>query len=165
MGTDETSQRLVQLRFKPLWRYVDQVREFCGAFAESTFEDDALGHRVRLTVHELIENAIKYSPQNDRASLGLSIECTDSSVEIRVTNTAQPEHAGRLRQALAALRELEPEAAYAKAMRRALTLPENESGLGLARIQHEASMSLSVEIDEAGRVQVVARGSLPAETS
>jgi hypothetical protein len=37
--TDEdpgASSRLVQLRFKPLWLYVDAVREFCGFFARAS---------------------------------------------------------------------------------------------------------------------------------
>jgi hypothetical protein len=42
--------RMVQLRFRPLWLYVDEVREFCGFFARATFGADTVGERVGLVV-------------------------------------------------------------------------------------------------------------------
>jgi hypothetical protein len=32
-GEGDSVDRMVQLRFRPLWLYVDEVREFCGSSA------------------------------------------------------------------------------------------------------------------------------------
>src|SRR4051812_42506422 len=101
--------RLVQLRFKPLWLYVDAVREFCGFFARATFEDDGLGQRVGLIVHELIENAVRYG---DDQELELRLERSNDDVVIRVINTTTEERATSLRKVIEELTRLSPADAY-----------------------------------------------------
>lgn len=150
--------RVLELRFKPLWLYVDRLREFCTFFAEASFAHPEVGQRVGLTVHELVENAIKYSPRDERAMLELRVLWNERRVRIEVTNFADIEHARRLRTSLAALSELEPAEGYAMAMKRALTLPETESGLGLPRIRYEGGMELETAASTDGRLTVIATG-------
>lgn len=156
MTSDEDlqSDRLVQLRFKPLWLYVDAVREFCGFFARASFEDENLGQRVGLIVHELIENAVKYG---DEQELDLRIERTEGAIVIRVSNTTTVERATKLQQIFGRLTSLPPAEAYTRALKNAATLPEAESGLGLPRIRYEGQVDLQLETAP-GRVVVTARG-------
>jgi hypothetical protein len=146
--------RLVQLRFKPLWLYVDAVREFCGFFARTSFKDDELGQRVGLVVHELIENAVKYG---DEKELELRIERVPGSVVIRVANTTTDDRARKLREIFDQLSSVAPADAYTRALQRAATLPDHESGLGLPRIQYEGQVALQLETTP-GRVVITARG-------
>ena len=124
------SHRLVELRFKPLWLYVDAVREFCGFFARASFEDDQLGQRVGLVVHgAFVENAVRYG---DDQELELRIERNNGAVLVSVINTASEDRADKLRKNLHYLNDgLPPEESYALALRRAAGRPSNESGLGL----------------------------------
>jgi len=147
-------ERLVQLRFKPLWLYVDAVREFCGFFARASFKDEELGQRVGLVVHELIENAVKYG---DEKELELRIERMPGSVVIRVSNTTTDDRAQKLREIFNQLANVAPVDAYTSALRRAATLPDTESGLGLPRIQYEGQVDLQLETAP-GRVVITARG-------
>jgi hypothetical protein len=146
--------RMVQLRFRPLWLYVDEVREFCGFFARATFGADTIGERVGLVVHELVENAIRYGDERD---LELSLERSGERIMISVANTTSDEHANGLRDHLADLAALSPEDAYARAMEQAITRPATQSGLGLARIRYEGQCDLELLLTP-GRVCVTARG-------
>lgn len=146
--------RLVELRFKPLWLYVDQVREFCGFFARATFEDAAVGDRVGLVVHELIENAIRYG---DEKELELRMERLEGSVVIRVANTTSDDRAQRLAAIFSEMMAVSPGDAYARALQSAAGRPSIESGLGLPRVRCEGQVDLELEI-KPGRVCITARG-------
>jgi hypothetical protein len=148
------SDRLVQLRFKPLWLYVDAVREFCGFFARTTFEDDGLGQRVGLIVHELIENAVRYG---DEQELEVRLERAKDEVLISVVNTTTEERANKLRRIFDDLATLSPATAYARALQHASALPKAESGLGLPRIRYEGNVELEL-VTLPGRVCITARG-------
>src|SRR5690349_1481675 len=136
------SDRLVQLRFKPLWLYVDAVREFCGFFARATFEDDGLGQRVGLIVHELIENAVRYG---DEQELEVRLERSQDDVVIRVINTTSDERAESLRKVFEELAKLPPADAYTRALQHASSLPASQSGLGLPRIRYEGRVELELD--------------------
>jgi hypothetical protein len=146
--------RIVHLRFKPLWLYVDAVREFCGFFARATFENDDLGERVSIVVHELVENAIRYGDDKD---LELRIERGPSEILVRVANTASEERADHLKKVFASFSGRPPAEAYIEALKRAATLPAAQSGLGLARVRHEGKVDLDLSLSP-GRVCVTARG-------
>ncbi len=150
----EALHRLVQLRFKPIWLYLDTVREFCGFFARASFEDDRLGQRVAVIVHELVENAVRYG---DDKELELRIERKDDSFVVCVVNTTSSERAEKLRHVLAELTSLAPGAAYERALRVAGSLPADQSGLGLARVRYEGAVELTLETSP-GRVAITARG-------
>jgi signal transduction histidine kinase len=145
--------RFVNLRFKPLNLYADAVREFCSSFARATFEEPGLGERVRLVVHELVENAIKYGDDE----LELRIECSDADVVIRVTNTASEARSKSLRQTFEALMRIPAHEAYAEALRAAASLPHTEAKVGLSRIRYEGQVDLHLDLSP-GKVSVTARG-------
>lgn len=149
-----TGNRLVELRFKPLWLYIDQVREFCGFFARTAFEDAAIGDRVGLVVHELVENAIRYG---DDKELELRMERVAGNVVIRVANTISEERAERLSAIFSEMMARSPTDAYARALQSAAARPSIESGLGLPRIRCEGQVDLELQI-EPGRVCITARG-------
>ena len=148
------NNRLVELRFRPLWLYVDEVREFCGFFAHATFEDAAVGERVGLVVHELVENAIRYG---DEKELELRMERSEGTVVIRVVNTISDASAKKLSDAFSELMSTSATDAYARALQSAATKPSIESGLGLPRVRCEGQVDLELEI-EPGRVCITARG-------
>jgi hypothetical protein len=146
--------RLVQLRFKPLWLYVDAVREFCGFFARATFADDGLGQRVGLIVHELIENAVRYG---DEKELEVRLERSNDSLVISVVNTTTDERASKLRAVFDEMTAQTPVAAYNRALAHSASLPATESGLGLPRVRYEGQVELELETSP-GRVSITARG-------
>ena len=152
--TDAGTDRLVQVRFKPLWLYVDAVREFCGFFARATFENDGLGQRVGLIVHELVENAVRYG---DDKELEVRLERRDDEVVIRVANTTNDERAQKLRGVFDELAKLSPAEGYTRALKHAATLPAAESGLGLPRIRYEGRVDLALDVAP-GKVTITARG-------
>jgi len=156
--SDETngSHRLVQLRFKPLWLYIDAVREFCGFFARATFEDAELGQRVGLVVHELVENAVRYG---DDQELELRVERSIAGIAVHVANTTSEARVARLKKVFDELMSLRPADAYKRALRNAALLPPSESGLGLPRIRYEGQVDLELDASP-GRVAITARGAI-----
>ncbi|HMI94142.1 MAG TPA: DUF6272 family protein [Polyangiales bacterium] len=155
MEADSNSvDRMVQLRFRPLWLYVDEVRDFCGFFARATFAADTIGERVGLVVHELVENAIRYGDERD---LELSLERSGDRISISVANTTSDDRAVGLRERLAELAAMSPEQAYTHAMEQSVMKPVTQSGLGLARIRYEGQCDIELQMSP-GRVRVTARG-------
>lgn len=149
------ARRLVHLRLKPLWMYVDTVREFCDFFARASFEKEEVGQRVGLVVHELMENAIRYGSEDD--DLDLSIERNEGVVVVRVANTASEASARGLQEVFAALHTLPPCDAYVYALQNVSQRAAHESGLGLARVRFEGQVDLGLQVSP-GRVCITARG-------
>jgi hypothetical protein len=150
---------IVQLRLRPMWRHVDGIRKFCDFFTAESFDDQMLGERVGVVIHELTENAIKYSRSGDSAELELSIHRSDGHIEIVVANSPAPEHVPTLQRAFEGLSAVPAEEAYLAAMRRAAKLPDGQSGLGLARIRHDCGVELSLTMDD-DLARITAKGKL-----
>ncbi len=150
---------IVHLRLRPMWRHVDGIRKFCDFFTAESFDNETLGERVGVVIHELTENAIKYSREGDSAELELSIRHDDGQIEIVVANSPAPEHIDTLRRAFQTLATASAEEAYLSAMRRAATLPDGQSGLGLARIRHDCDVELTLAVDD-GLARITAKGKL-----
>jgi hypothetical protein len=150
------TKRLVQLHFKPLWLYVDAVREFCGFFARATFEDSSIGDRVGLVVHELVENGIRYG---DDFELDLRIERGEDAFVVSVLNTAHDEQVEVLMAAFRAAQEGTPLEAYTRALHASVALPAGRGGLGLSRVRFEGNAEMALE-REPGRIRVTARGKI-----
>ena len=165
-GTDpaasrlEDEDRLVQVRFQPLWLYIDGIREFCGFFTRTTFDDPEAGDRIGLVVHELVENAIKYSAHHQKAVLELTVYSRHEEIEITVLNSADDGQVEAFRRAFEAVRGGDPLEVYTAAMKRARGLPEDESGLGLPRVRYEGRMDLALDASRPGLVKISAKGKL-----
>jgi signal transduction histidine kinase len=147
----------LHLRFPKEWDQLDVVRESCGFFARAAYRDILVGQRVELVVHELVENAIKYSmPEEDRVDV--DVQGTAHEFEVSVWNRSSHEHIGILLGILAELERSDPAEAYASAMRRcAGAEPTASGGLGLARIAYEAKVRLAADYQH-GAMRLVARG-------
>ena len=111
--------------------------------------------RVALTVHELLENTLKYS-SDGRASIDVALEHRDGKrrLEVRATNRTSDQRLSELSSRIDALREAaDPMDLYVATMR--ATAQRAGSGLGLMRIRVEAEMLLSYEV-EGDRVTICA---------
>jgi hypothetical protein len=148
----------VHLRFQPFWRYIDGIREFCGFFTRTTFEDPALGQRVGLVIHELVENAIRYGDSTKNAELDVFLFSDEQTIEVSVGNSTTPEQIRALEAAFAQLAGRSPEEAFLEAMGRASSKPDG-GGLGLPRVQFEGRVELSLALFS-DRVRVHARGTV-----
>jgi hypothetical protein len=117
-------------------------------FLRRTLEDPDVASRIALAAHELLENATKYSVDGE-ARLRLEVEQSEPAprLSIHVSNRSSPEEIGQLQQRFEAMTE-QPDAfrCYQKLLRLARGR-HDRAGLGLARIQAEADVALSMEIE------------------
>jgi hypothetical protein len=156
-----TSQRpLVLMRFRPVWTYIDGVREFCRFFCQTTFKTTDLAERASVVIQETLENAVKYSTEGDDAELELRIQNHGEQIEFSVSSLPDPRHLSTLREELSSIAGQTPEEAYVAAFLRAATEPDASSRLGLARIRHEGRAELSLEEEPGGRIRITATGTL-----
>lgn len=148
------SRAFVDLRFAPHWAVIDPAREFLQAFFACSLTDERLVAAVGVAAHELMENAIRYSP-NDQAHIRVEID-TDGPIRITVENDARPEHIPRLVAEVGAIATAsDPAAYYHHKLDEATRLDDGASHLGLARVHHEAAMHIECTV-EGQRVRVVA---------
>ena len=157
MGLTKTDHSL-HVRFKPVWAYIEGVREFCRFFCRTTFDDEQVAERVRLVIQELLENAIKYSTEGKVSELQLDIENDPQSIIISTVSRPEPHHGAELAKELKELYEQDAETAYTQALERAARLPEGASKLGLARMRYEGRVDLSVDDAGDGWIRVTAKG-------
>jgi hypothetical protein len=154
----DVTDHSLHVRFRPVWAYIDGVREFCRFFCFTTFADENVAERVRLVIQELLENAIKYSMEGKVSELALDIENDPSAIIISTVSRPAPGHYATLQEDLADLYKETPEGAYTNAIKRAAELPEGASRLGLARMRYEGKVDLSVTEEGDGWIRVTARG-------
>jgi len=143
---DETHS--VDLSFEPRLDSVTAVRRFLEVHYRRLIPDaDAeLVDRMAVTVHELLENAAKYSVGGgSRLKVELN-PLVPRGLSISVVSQADPRHLPGLQETLAELAAAhDPIEVYQRYLLRAATREEG-SGLGLARIVVEAEMTVGVEL-------------------
>lgn len=152
-------ERLVDIRLRPLWAYIDGVREFGRFFCRTTFESDEIAEQVRLVIQEMLENAVKYS-ESEWSEVRFVLCRENQRVLISVSNYPTEEAAQDLLEQFDWVSASEPQEAFADALRRAATQTDGSSKLGLARMRFEGGVELSVKREADGRVQVTACRSL-----
>jgi len=158
---DAASTPLVFMRFRPVWAYIDGIREFCRFFCETTFKATDLAERASVVIQETLENAVKYSTDGENAELELRIQNHGADIEFSVSSLPDPLHLSALRQELSNIASQTPEEAWVAAfLRVAGADPTAASRLGLARIRHEGRAELSLEEEPGGRIRITATGKL-----
>jgi hypothetical protein len=138
----------VDLSFEPFLESVTAVRRFLEVHFGHLVHDARLISRMAVTVHELLENAAKYSAGGGsrlRVEFDPSIPRT---LSVSVANQADPRHLPGLRETIAELSgAADPFDVYQRYLLRAATRDEG-SGLGLARVFVEANMDVEIELSD-----------------
>jgi hypothetical protein len=84
----------VEIRFTPRWELVDASRQFLLRFFEAALAGDAgaagVAERCALAAHELLENAVKYSPDVE-TRIACAVDAA-GGVRVTVENVPRPEH-------------------------------------------------------------------------
>jgi anti-sigma regulatory factor (Ser/Thr protein kinase) len=161
---EEREDLQVELTVRPTWSILPAVRTFVEQSLGPVLRDPDLAYRLSMATHELLENAVKYSSKPS-AILRVSAGKGPGDTAITVTNETTEEHLAGLRQQFAEMSgAADPIGYYCELMRR-YSRQHNVSRLGLARIQAEGEMLLSLTaeagVDHPGRAPVPRRGDPP----
>jgi hypothetical protein len=113
-----------------------------------------------MTVHELLENAVKYAASPDEL-VQCELSVLGEMLLVRVTNPATDERLLLLRDAYATVATGDPLDVYLERMEASVS--SDSSQLGLARIRYEGEAELDVTATE-GRAIVEARFAMPTTT-
>ncbi len=151
---------LVSLTFRPIWAYIDGVREFGRFFCEKTFKQPELAERAQVVLQETLENAVKYASLDKDNKLEIEIASDGSELQISTLSHPDPAHLQSLREEIEMLRKFDPEAAFIAAFARAAREPGTPARLGLARMRFESQFELQVCEGPNGCVRVTAVGKL-----
>lgn len=149
----------LELAFSPNANLVSVVRSFVEKFYQRVLDDPELVSRLALATHELLENAVKFSADNNTRLL-IEVEREPGHVDVKIT-TQNRAVAGEVEALRGMFRELlsaeDPLQYYQLLMKRTWKRPVG-SGLGLGRIRAEALLDLDftitgdlVELRAAGR--------------
>ena len=144
----------LDVRFDSCWEVIDETRGFLVRALAHAIPDPVRLEQIGIAAHELMENAFRYST---RPEVSIRIESDGATITVTVDNVATSAQVEALRQQIDALRATPDALAYYQQKMLESVERDEGSGLGLARIQWEAEMSLDFEI-EGERVRVVATG-------
>ncbi len=147
------------MSFRPVWAYIDGVREFGRFFCETTFQRPELAERARVALQETLENAVTHS-EHAAGLLTLEISCDATELRISTISNASSEQIRVLRQEVEMLRAFDPEAGLLAAFARATREPESAPRLGLARLRYECRFDVHVHDEGDGLVRVTAIGKI-----
>ncbi len=135
------------------WASVDSAFALSRtAFAEL---DPDIADAALMVVSELVENAVKYSVPGGSLSLRIDVEGARALIEVKNTPRS-PDDVGRLEETVHRLHQADSSSSAMRSqIARVSYLRPEESGLGLARVCHEAQAAVDLTVDE--RVTVRAR--------
>lgn len=142
------------------WNFITSTRIFVESFIGHSFGDPDLSCRIAMTVHELLENASKYSVSPD-SPVQCEIAFTGTQAFVRVSNAGRVEDIAVLREELAQVMEGDPLETYLQKM--AASVTHDKSQIGLARIRYEGRANLGLTV-EGGLVIIEAQFDLPERT-
>jgi hypothetical protein len=144
-----SASRNMHLNFRPNVDLISSTRRFVNELMDSMLADPDASSRVALTIHELLENTLKYSTDGE-ARLDVSVQRSEGAavVEVRASNRCTPQQLQELQQRIDALREVaDPMGLYVSMMVDSARQDGDGSGLGLVRIRVEGEMELAYAIE------------------
>jgi hypothetical protein len=151
------------MRIGPTQELVSVVRRFVKSLYEQLLRDRRTSAQLALVTHELLENAVKYTI-DDETTLWVHLipvaeSLTDATVMIRTRNRATPENIRSAERLIGTIRDAEdPYRFYQELILASAELPDI-SGLGLARIRAETPMTIDVKV-EGDEIEIVAQAQL-----
>jgi hypothetical protein len=122
------------------------IATFCGTFADSP----VVVHRLTITAHELLENAIKYS-SDGATRIHIAVHrrgATARQISIGPENRASPERLAAACEMIERIRAASDPFEFYCELTRASVGRNTNSGLGLARIRAETSCDLDCAVTE-----------------
>jgi hypothetical protein len=131
---------------------ITMIRKFIESLYGQMFDSEMVS-RVGLAVHELMDNAARCARSGE---VTMTIEVTDSAVQVCTANRAQPRDIASLTRAMAELESQADAFTYYLELMKRTACRKHDSGLGLGRIWAEANMKLSYETN-ADMVSIRAR--------
>lgn len=156
----EDAAKIVEVRFRPFWEYIEAIRHLGRSLCQSTFGATSVGERVQLVIQEALENAVKYSEKGSHNDLEVAISSSADCIEVSVVSRPTPEDLVSLRAELNWIATKDPETAYIEAFKRAADTPGGSARLGLARMRFEGNVELSMVETSDGRIRLSAKGAI-----
>jgi hypothetical protein len=142
---DSTGDLQVELTVRPTLAILPAVRSFVEQALSAVINDGGVAYRLAMATHELLENAFKYASR-PQATLRVSVVRETRHVSISLTNESDPERIEDLRRQFLEMAASDPVTYYCDIMRRHARR-RDVSRLGLARIQAEGQINLSLTTD------------------
>jgi len=143
LSEQQKSRPFIELRFGPKWKYISTVRTFIQNFLAITLEDKIKADKISMAVSELVENAVKYSNEED-TFIRLEQKLDGATIEVAVYNHTEEAQANKLKEFVGELDKFSPLEGYMEMMRRSADRADGQSQLGLARIRYEADANLNI---------------------
>jgi hypothetical protein len=138
-----------ELRFAPSLALVTTVRRFVTDFFGSVLPNPEAIARVAMVVHELLENAVKYSVDGV-SEIKVQVDGVPGGANVRITtkNNAQSANVAALEEILTEMRAAaDPMDFYVSLMERSVRKAVG-SQLGIGRIYAETGMALSCAFEQ-----------------
>jgi hypothetical protein len=137
-----------EMSFCPSLELVSLVRRFVATFYLRVLSDADLASRVALAMHELLENAVKYSSDGEtHIRLEIRSPGRAPTIEIRTRNRTPADMAAALSAKIARMNAIGDPFRFYQALMRERAGDDMRGGLGLGRIAAEAEMELSCRVD------------------
>ena len=138
---------LINLQFRPTLELLSPTRDFVAELFKSHWMSEDVVYRIVVTLHELLENVMKYSTDGiAHLSADLAQADRETILCLRVSNECVPERLSTLRGEFDSMRNGADANSYYTALMQKNAYRTDGSGLGLARIWAEAQMNISCEI-------------------
>lgn len=144
------------LKILPHPRMVSIIRRFVEESIEKLNGDKQAIFQASLAVHELLENAVKYSNGNE-AELRVEFSNCGTLIKIELANLSTPTHIARLRACVSKVQKSSHPCKLYQAMMRKSYGTKHGSGLGLARIRAEGKLDLNLAIHGAAVTIIASR--------
>jgi len=138
-------QRETRSLIRVAWESSDEAAYFHGfvaGYAKSVFTSSTTD-KIVLASQELVENALKYSLMTKPIVFELS--ANTSEVRVSVENSTVATRASMLQEQLRRI-ERDPEGTFTTELERSMLGAGRRSMLGLARVRHEANMTLTASV-------------------
>jgi hypothetical protein len=143
----------VELSVSPTWAILPVVRNFVEQALSRSLQDTDLAYRLSMATHELFENAVKYASSGP-ATLRVSVDTFTRHAWIALSNQSDAAHIEDLEKQFAEMATSSDPVNYYCEMMRRHSKRKDVSRLGLARIQAEGNMRLSLATTAAGVVTI-----------
>jgi hypothetical protein len=166
MGTDGyTPPTYVELSFSPSAELVSQVRRFIAGFFEVCLDDAVRSDLLAMSVHELLENASKYSTDGI-SNIRVDLQRVGAATQVGVStwNHADADDIATLAELFELMHASPtPMDFYLKLMEQSTRSARSQLGIG--RVHAEAGMTMAFEAVDGGLVKIRAEATISEEAT